>query len=167
MTRAPQEKVYCGSMTTAGADTESRRFNATMHKFGAPETVIRDYRDWVVLLRPRQCTLGALVLATYEPATSFSGISEGAFIGLKTVVSDLEAALERAFGYHKINYLMLMMVDPDVHFHVVPRYAQTQHFEGVAFSDPGWPGPPDLSHVNETGAALNQLISDRIRQCWS
>ena len=25
-------------------------------------------------------------------------------------------------AYERINYLMLMMVDPDVHFHVIPRY---------------------------------------------
>ena len=33
------------------------------------------------------------------------------------------------------NYLMLMMVDPHVHFHVIPRYAAPQRFEDVDFPD--------------------------------
>src|SRR5690606_24257005 len=37
--------------------------NATIAKFGHPATLIAEYAHWVVLLRPAQPTLGALVLA--------------------------------------------------------------------------------------------------------
>lgn len=150
----------------AAVNGGSGRFNATMRKFGAPDSVIRDYHDWTVLLRPKQATLGALVLAAYDPAGTFSEISERAFGELKQVTSDLEAALQRAFGYDRINYLMLMMVDPDVHFHVLPRYEEDREFEGGVFADPGWPGPPDLAHVNETGTELSEAIAQHIRACW-
>ncbi len=33
-----------------------------MVKFGYPASLVRDYDTWVVLVRPGQCTLGALVL---------------------------------------------------------------------------------------------------------
>ena len=148
------------------ASSGSGRFNATMRKFGAPDTLVRDYRGWIVLLRPRQATLGALVLAAYDPVKSFSEISEQAFGELKQVTAELETALQAAFGYDRINYLMLMMVDPDVHFHVLPRYAQERQFEGRGFADPGWPGPPDLAHGTDTGPELNQAIAQRIRECW-
>ena len=36
--------------------------NATMKKFGYPDTLIKEYSHWAVLLRPQQATLGALVL---------------------------------------------------------------------------------------------------------
>ena len=39
---------------------------------------------------------------------------------------------------------MLMMVDPHVHFHVIPRYNGTLEWNGFTFPDSGWPGPPDL-----------------------
>ncbi len=39
---------------------------------------------------------------------------------------------------------MLMMVDPNVHFHVIPRYPAAAQWSGVAFADAGWPGPPQL-----------------------
>ena len=48
--------------------------------------------------------------------------------------------LRRLVAYEKINYLMLMMVDRDVHFHVIPRYAGERVHEGVSFPDAG--GPP-------------------------
>ena len=141
-------------------------FNATMRKFGAPQTIIRSYPHWSVLLRPAQATLGALVLVAHEPVTAFSQLSPASFVELHEVTRDIEAALTQAFHYDKINYLMLMMVDPDVHFHVLPRYAQIQSFAGVEFTDAGWPAVPNLSHVNATGATVNQQIIDHIQACW-
>ena len=37
-----------------------------------------------------------------------------------------------------------MMVDPNVHLHVIPRYSQPRDWNGVEFPDAGWPGPPQL-----------------------
>src|SRR3546814_7047786 len=92
-----------------------------MTKFGYPQTLIRDYAHWAVLLRPQQATLGALVLACKDDARAFGGISAAAFGELQRVIGDAEAGLRAFRPYDRINYLMLMMVDPDVHFHVLPR----------------------------------------------
>ena len=96
--------------------------NATIEKFGHPATLIAEYEHWVVLLRPAQPTLGALVLAAKSNATAFGDLPAEAHTELKTATAAIEAALGEAVGYAKINYLMLMMVDPHVHFHVLPRY---------------------------------------------
>ncbi len=53
--------------------------NATMEKFGYPDTLIREYENWVVLLRPQQATLGALVLICKESVDALSSISVEAF----------------------------------------------------------------------------------------
>ena len=132
--------------------------NQTMVKFGYPNTLIREFRHWVVLLRPQQATLGALVVICKDQATTFSMISPEAFVELKDVTTVLENGLKQSFSYKKINYLMLMMVDPDVHFHVLPRYAETEVFEGNVFYDKGWPGPPDLSYVNEVDTLTKQHL---------
>ena len=141
-------------------------FNATMRKFGAPDTVIRQYQYWTILLRPAQATLGALVLAAHEPAQVFSQLSPGSFTELHTITGHIEFALTTAFQYDKINYLMLMMVDPDVHFHVIPRYAQNKQFAGKEFIDAGWPAVPNLGYINATDTAANQLIMEHIQACW-
>ena len=141
-------------------------FNATMLKFGAPQTIIRQYDHWTVLLRPQQLTLGSLILAAHDPARAFSQLSPESFTELHEVTSQLEAALARAFHYDKLNYLMLMMIDPDVHFHVLPRYSETRTFEGTEFSDSGWPGAPDLGQY-AVNPEINRRIIDRIVSCWS
>jgi diadenosine tetraphosphate (Ap4A) HIT family hydrolase len=147
--------------------SKSNSLNATMRKFGAPQTIIRSYQYWSVMLRPAQATLGALVLAAHEPAEAFSQLSPASFTELHTITGHIESALTKAFQYDKINYLMLMMVDPDVHFHVIPRYAQPKPFAGMEFIDAGWPAMPNLGQVNTTDAAINQHIMNHLQSCWS
>lgn len=140
--------------------------SATMRKFGAPDSCVHEYARWLVLLRPQQVTLGSLVLIAREPATAFPQLGDEAFSELRKATSDLESALHTAFHYDRINYLMLMMVDPDVHFHVIPRYAGTKSFDGREFVDTGWPGPPRLDMNNPTDAAVNAGVLGKIRQHW-
>ena len=140
--------------------------NDTLQKFGYPETLVRAYDRWAVVLRPKQVTLGSLVLVCTEPVRSLARASAPAFAELKRVTEDVERVLHGAFGYDKINYLMLMMVDPDVHFHVVPRYAEERTFEGARFPDAGWPGPPDLRTGVDPDARLRGLLIERLRAAW-
>ncbi|MDT8448942.1 MAG: HIT family protein [Wenzhouxiangellaceae bacterium] len=118
--------------------------NKTLEKFGYPDNVLFETRHWVVLLRPEQVTLGALVVGSKTDATAFGQLDAAAFEDLAHVVQRIEPALLEQFNYQKMNYLMLMMVDPHVHFHALPRYAVPPEFDGVRFIDAGWPGPPDL-----------------------
>ncbi len=141
-------------------------FNGTMQKFGAPATIIHQCPHWSVLLRPAQLTLGALVLVAHEPVQAFSELSPASFMALHQMTGQIESALKKAFNYDKLNYLMLMMVDPDVHFHVVPRYAHPKQFSGQTFVDAGWPGVPNFGEINNTDSATNQLIIDYLKACW-
>jgi diadenosine tetraphosphate (Ap4A) HIT family hydrolase len=55
----------------------------------------------------------------------------------------IESTLKETFSYDIINYLMLMMVDKQVHYHVLPRYETTIDFAGLSWKDIYWPGIPD------------------------
>lgn len=138
----------------------------TMIKFGAPGSIVRDYAHWSVLLRPKQVTLGSLVLIAKEAATAWPMLSAAAFEELKTITADIEQVLRQSFDHDKINYLMLMMVNPEVHFHVIPRYGAARTFAGVEFADPGWPGPPCLDVATETGEIVNNSLSDQLIRLW-
>ena len=140
--------------------------NATMTKFGYPQTLVRDYAHWAVLLRPQQATLGALVLVCKDPATAFAEISAAAFAELQQVTRDIETGLRAFRPYRKINYLMLMMVDPDVHFHVLPRYAETQEFDGTAYPDKGWPALPDLGAGVTPDEATLASLAAAVKAAW-
>ena len=119
--------------------------NETFAKFGWPGTRIAETDHWAVMLRPEQPTLGALVLGCKLPVRAFGEVGAEGMADLARAVAGVEAMLAAAVDYEKINYLMLMMVDPDVHFHVVPRYSGTREAAGLALADPGWPGPPQLA----------------------
>ena len=140
--------------------------NATMQKFGYPGTCIKEFQKWVVVLRPQQVTLGSMVLICQEKASAFSQVSQEAFMELSGVIRQIEAGLSRAFVFDKINYLMLMMVDPDVHFHVIPRYKDDRSFSKQQFFDQGWPGPPMLKKSNETSQEMNQEILRTLVENW-
>ncbi|SEL35452.1 Diadenosine tetraphosphate (Ap4A) hydrolase [Nitrosovibrio tenuis] len=119
------------------------------------------------MLRPAQLTLGSVVLAAHEPARAFSELSQESFTELHQVTAQLEHALANAFCYDKLNYLMLMMVDPDVHLHVIPRYAEAKYFNGVEFIDSGWPGVPDFSRAYAVNAEVNRHVIEHIGSCWA
>ena len=121
--------------------------NETIAKFGHPATLIAEYQHWVVLLRPAQPTLGALILAAKSDAMAFGGLPAEAHSELKIATAAIERALNEAVSYTKINYLMLMMVDPHVHFHVLPRYDGERSGAGLTIADAGWPGQPDLGQA--------------------
>jgi diadenosine tetraphosphate (Ap4A) HIT family hydrolase len=140
--------------------------NSTLVKFGLPGTLIADYKHWCVLLRPAQITLGSLVLGTKGEEHAFSALPPPAFAELGHVVSAVENGLKAFKPYDKINYLMLMMVDPHVHFHVVPRYARSQSFGGMDFVDSGWPGIADLGRAVTLPAETATALRDAIRAAW-
>ena len=118
--------------------------NQTIEKFGYPDSLIREFEHWVVLLRPAQVTLGSLVLAAKGDATAYGDLRAEAFAEQGQVVDAIERALSAFTQYERINYLMLMMVDPNVHFHVIPRYSGVRAWHGIDLEDAGWPGPPQL-----------------------
>ncbi len=132
--------------------------NATLQKFGYPASLIKEHDHWCVLLRGQQVTLGSLVLAAKSDAIAFSDLPPAAFTELANVITEIEHSLQRFKPYDKINYLMLMMVDPHVHMHVIPRYGTSQFFDSIEFPDLGWPGQPDL----KSAPVLNDKVQKNL-----
>ena len=139
---------------------------ATMTKFGHPDTLVAETEHWMLLARPEQLTLGSMVLICREPVRAFGELSPEAFAGMGEMVARIEATLKNFVRYERINYLMLMMVDPDVHCHVLPRYDGTRSFEGTAFPDAGWPAQPVLGQGPTPDAAAMSRIVAELRRHW-
>jgi diadenosine tetraphosphate (Ap4A) HIT family hydrolase len=131
--------------------------NPTIDKFGWPGSLVREFDQWLVLVRPAQVTLGSLVLAAKGDATAYGELPRDAFAEQADAVAAIERGLGAFTRFERLNYLMLMMVDPHVHFHVIPRYREPRSWNGVQFPDAGWPGPPQL------GTAV-QLDDEQIRR---
>jgi diadenosine tetraphosphate (Ap4A) HIT family hydrolase len=140
--------------------------NETIRRFGWPATLVAEYDHWLVLLRPDQPTLASLVLAAKGEATAFGALGGEAFAELGRVVADIEAALRQAVAPAKINYLMLMMVDPHVHFHVLPRYEGERSACGVAIEDAGWPKAPALAEATALTADQIAAMTSWLKKLW-
>nr|NUR37250.1 HIT family protein [Sphingomonas sp.] len=135
--------------------------NPTVEKFGYPSTLLKEFEHWLVLLRPAQVTLGSLVLAAKSDAAAYSELPREAFAEQAEAVAAIERGLKRFIDYKRINYLMLMMVDPNVHFHVIPRYSRARSWSGIEFPDAGWPGPPRLdAAVKLEGDKRDELVTE-------
>lgn len=140
--------------------------NDTMLNFNYPDSLICEYDHWVVLLRQAQVTVGSLVLASREEALRFPDLSRDGFTELRAVAGDLESALSQAFRCEKINYLMLMMVDRHVHYHVIPRYSAPVRVKDAAYADDLWPGPPDVTRALDLPPEALAAIHERIAAAW-
>lgn len=140
--------------------------NPTIQRFGYPENLLKEFTFWVVLLRPAQATLGSLVMAYKGDATRAGDLPTEAWTEVSTVTREIEATLSHHFPMEKLNYLMLMMVDLEVHQHVIPRYSGEVRFDGVTFSDPGWPGAPQLGHAAVLADESFQKLANLLREEW-
>jgi diadenosine tetraphosphate (Ap4A) HIT family hydrolase len=134
--------------------------NPTARKFGFPQTLVAQTDYWLVLVRPKQPTYGSLVLICKQAAAAFSELAPEAFADLQIAVAGIERVLNRVVAYDKINYLMLMMVEPDVHFHVIPRY-------GEVFTDAGWPEAPNLGAAVDLSPEKAQRLATQLAAVWN
>ena len=76
---------------------------------------------WTVLVRKSQVTIGSLILAANRAFISGPDLTPEEAGDFPAVVGRLERMLTSAFRFDKINYLCLMMVNRDYHFHVLPE----------------------------------------------
>ena len=63
--------------------------NDTICKFNYPESLIKEYDHWVLLIRDKQVTLGSLILAYKEDIDSFSKVSGKGYLELEIVIKEL------------------------------------------------------------------------------
>jgi diadenosine tetraphosphate (Ap4A) HIT family hydrolase len=138
----------------------------TLQKFGYPDSLIKEYENWLLLLRPKQVTLGSLILICKEDVDAFSKISEASFIEFGSIIKEIENKLKKELEYKKINYLMLMMKDPEVHFHIFPRYSKDKEFDGVVFTDKAWPLGAKMDIANEVDGAVMQKLKEKLKNIF-
>jgi diadenosine tetraphosphate (Ap4A) HIT family hydrolase len=133
--------------------------NQTIEGFGYPETLIKEYDHWVVLLRPKQVTVGSLIIAAKTDVTKLGDLSVEAWSEFAQISKELEQRLTERFGADKFNYLALMMVDPNPHFHFIPRYFKPVEINGKKFPDKDWPKKTELSDIEMDDETLNEIKS--------
>ena len=122
--------------------------------------VLKEYNHWVILFRDKQVTIGSvIIMSKHAEHTSLGALQPEAWEEFGAVTADLERTVTQEFGAEKFNYLALMMYDPEVHFHVIPRYSKEVTFNGISFVDPDWP-----EATKRIGLQLDTDVRDAIKE---
>ncbi len=140
--------------------------NSTLQKFAFPYLQIAQNDHWIVLLRRPQITLGSLVIVTRHEETALSEINKSSFQDLSPIIQSIEKTLKKLWQYDKINYLMLMMVDPHVHWHVIPRYQNHRQWKNQSFVDLNWPKAPDLADAIHLSSEIEVELLVTLKNNW-
>jgi diadenosine tetraphosphate (Ap4A) HIT family hydrolase len=144
--------------------TETRTLEEFRAKFRVAELKVLENHSWSWSVRPGQPTLGSGILSLNRHAGKLSDVTAEEMQDLAELVGALEGAVQSAFDHRIMNYLMLMMVDHHVHYHVIPRYEGVRTFARLEWDDSGWPALPvlaDSQHPDNPG--LLRLIQETLK----
>jgi len=128
-------------------------------KFMLNELLITVVGSWIISLRPQQPTIVSLVLTLNRKCERLSQITKKEASELAVAFDEIEKMLNSTFNPDKINYLALMMLDNQVHFHVIPRYSKKILYNETVYIDSQWPGPPSLDAIELESAKLLALLN--------
>lgn len=109
-------------------------------KFRTNDLMLFEKEHWIWSLRPHQATVGAGILSLKRQCSRFSELTQSEACELGEMIKTIENSLAQILEYDVINYLMLMMFDKQVHFHVFPRYNKPVMVLGKEWKDTTWPG---------------------------
>jgi len=135
-------------------------------KFNVDEYTIFKNKSWTWSLRPAQPTLGSGIISLNRYALQLSEVTLKEMEDLGALIQVVEKTMKGTFNYNIMNYLMLMMVDHHVHYHVIPRYNGVRIFDNLEWVDNGWPAVPVLSdnqykdHPEIRKTILKQLVNN-------
>jgi glycerol-3-phosphate cytidylyltransferase len=137
------------------------RFNLDelfIKKFKLKKLTIKIIGNWIISLRPEQPTIGSMVLTLNRKCETLAQITEVESLELKMAFVEIERILSEILNPDKINYLALMMVDCQVHFHIIPRYSKEILFEDILFADSHWPNPHSLDPIKIDQVQIYNLL---------
>lgn len=140
--------------------TQATDFEAFAAKFRLADLTIAETGGWTLSLRPAQITLGSMVLSVKSGARDLAALTASEAQGMAAGFGLAERAARSVYGAVRINILCLMMQDPFVHFHILPRYDAVVERHGTEWADADWPGPPVIRPVATPPELLQALHAE-------
>jgi diadenosine tetraphosphate (Ap4A) HIT family hydrolase len=99
-------------------------------------TVLREGALWRVALNRNQDLLGKAVLVLRREADDVLDVTGEEWASFTEELRRVRAAVDALFRPDAWNHAFLMNADPQVHCHVVPRYAGERRWKDQVFTDP-------------------------------
>ncbi|MBB5022843.1 HIT family protein [Desulfurispira natronophila] len=135
-------------------------YNNFRQKFRLPDLSIKSDSKWTLSLRPQQITLGSMILSDSEGHTTFTELGPEHAPEMLAMMQAAEHVAKKLFGAERINILCLMMQDPIVHYHILPRYSQPVEKFGCTWVDHDWPKPPNMTSVQTSDCTLKSIQNE-------
>ena len=101
-----------------------------------PATVLREGDSWRVVLNKNQNLLGKTMLVLRREASDVLDVTLEEWDAFTDELRRVRRAVDELFHPDRWNHAFLMNADPQVHCHVVPRYASPRVWAGLTFTDP-------------------------------
>lgn len=133
-----------------------------MSKFKPDENKIKEFKNWIVLIREKQVTLGASVIILKRQTDTLSDLTKEEIVEFPTILKWYEETCKRCFGAEKFNYIVAMMKDNYVHYHAFPRYSKPLKKYGEVWQDIDWPKVVNFRDIRIERDVLNQVIQDMV-----
>lgn len=110
-----------------------------MSKFKPDTRCIKEFKYWIVCVRAKARTLGDAVILLKRETPALAGMLPEEGEEFPEVVKWYEETCSKKFGAVKFNYVIMMMSDFFVHYHVFPRYDKDVSMFDMEWKDLEWP----------------------------
>ena len=137
----------------------------------SPQTKVYESEYWRVDLSDNQAYLGRSIVSLNRHAENLSELSSQEWQELKAIINRFEKALTSIFNTTSFNWTALMndaykspSPQPDVHFHVWPRYRDAPKVNNELFSDPNFAHHYDKTAERSVSDETMAAIHDKITQ---
>lgn len=126
-------------------------------------TLIKNYGLWRILIDFKQPTLGSCLIVPHRHIEIISKLTGEEQQEYLLVIKNLDNTLRKSFNPDNINYLMLAMKVPHIHWHVVPRYQHPKEFNRIIWTDPNYGSLPIFPKEKKYSKILEDII-EKIRE---
>ncbi len=126
---------------------------------------------WLVKLNADDQTyLGRSVIVLKRPCPDLADVTDQELLDFKAIVIRMEQAFRRAFNATMFNWSCLMNdaykndpPNPQLHWHVRPRYKNKVEFEGEVFEDIEFGNAAIREAKRSAGEVMNLKIIEKIK----
>lgn len=131
-----------------------------MSKFKPTENKVKEFENWIIVIREKQVTLGACVILLKRQISSLSEMTEEEVKEFPRVIKWYEEKCQNCFGAEKFNYVVAMMKDRFVHYHAFPRYSFAVNKYNKEWIDQDWPKVINFRNMDIDKDILKRIIKD-------
>jgi diadenosine tetraphosphate (Ap4A) HIT family hydrolase len=129
--------------------------------------LIEETSYWMIFLAPSQRYLGTCVVALKKKRANLSEVSDEEWDDFVGIVRKMEDSVDKSFKPDLFNWSCFKnaafrkdseSVDPEIHWHFIPRYQKSVLVYGIEFDD------PDFGHIPQPIARIvPREVMDKIK----